>query len=113
MAKQMVVTYGMSDIGPWSLVDPQAQSGDVVMRMMARNSMSEELQNSIDNQVKKIAAEAYEVALGHIRDNREAIDAIVEVLVEKETLTGNEMREILSQYTEIPESNLPQPAVSI
>lgn len=113
MAKQMVVNYGMSDIGPWSLVDPQAASGDVVMRMMARNSMSEELQSSIDEQVKKIAAAAYEEALRHVRDNREAVDAIVEVLLEKETLAGEEMREILAQYTTIPEENLPAPAVAI
>lgn len=70
MARQMVINYGMSDIGPWSLLDPSAQSGDVVMRMMARNSMSENLQQRIDEAVKKIAAEAYEVALAHIRDNR-------------------------------------------
>jgi cell division protease FtsH len=66
----MVINYGMSDIGPWSLLDPSAQSGDVVMRMMARNSMSENLQQRIDDAVKKIAEEAYKVALRHIRDNR-------------------------------------------
>lgn len=37
MARQMVINYGMSDIGPWSLMDPSAQGGDVVMRMMSRN----------------------------------------------------------------------------
>ena len=98
MAKQMVITYGMSGIGPWSLVDPSAMSGDVVMRMMARNSMSEELQQQIDDSVREIAAKAYKVALQHIQDNREAMDAIVEVLVEKETLTGDEFRKILSTY---------------
>jgi len=44
----------------------------------------------IDAAVKKISDEAYQVALGHIRNNREAIDRIVEVLVEKETLSGEE-----------------------
>lgn len=70
MARQMVINYGMSDIGPWSLLDPSAQSGDVVMRMMARNSMSENLQQRIDEAVKEIATEAYTVALKHIKDNR-------------------------------------------
>jgi cell division protease FtsH len=54
MARQMVINYGMSDIGPWSLMDPSAMSGDVIMRMMARNSMSENLQQRIDEAVKKI-----------------------------------------------------------
>ena len=37
------------------------------MRMMARNSVSENLQQKIDASVKKIATEAYDVALAHIR----------------------------------------------
>jgi cell division protease FtsH len=47
LAKQMVINYGFSDIGPWSLMDPSGQSGDMIMRMMARNSMSEALQVSM------------------------------------------------------------------
>ena len=66
MARQMVVNYGFSDIGPWSLLDPSAQSGDMIMRMMARNGTSESLQRKIDDAVKKIATEAYETALKHI-----------------------------------------------
>jgi len=106
MARQMVINYGMSDIGPWSLLDPSAQSGDMIMRMMARNSMSEMLQQRIDDAVKKISVEAYEVALKHIRDNREAIDKITDALLEKETLTGDEFRSMLAQYTTIPAENL-------
>ncbi|CAI5464264.1 unnamed protein product [Closterium sp. Yama58-4] len=106
MAKQMVTVFGMSDIGPWALMDPAGQGGDVIMRMMARNSMSEKLAEDIDAAVKAISDEAYEVALGHIRNNREAIDKIVEVLVEKETLTGDEFRAILSEFTEIPKENM-------
>lgn len=106
MAKQMVVNYGFSDIGPWSLMDPSAMSGDVVMRMMARNSMSETLARKIDHATQKIAEEAYEVALKQISDNREAIDKIVEVLLQEETISGDKFREILGQYTKIPEENV-------
>merc|ERR1712174_88530 len=75
MAKQMVTMFGFSDIGPWALTD--GQQGDMIMRMMARNSK-----------------------------NRVAMDKIVEVLVEKETMSGDEFRELLAQYTTIPEANL-------
>ncbi|KAK7319253.1 hypothetical protein RJT34_03972 [Clitoria ternatea] len=105
LAKQMVTTFGMSDIGPWSLMEPSAQSGDVIMRMMARNSMSEKLAEDIDAAIKRISDEAYEIALGHIRNNREAIDKIVEVLLEKETLSGDEFRALLSEFVEIPVEN--------
>ncbi len=61
MARQMVINYGMSDIGPWSLMDPSAQSGDMLMRMMARNTMSENLQERIDENVRAISLKGYEV----------------------------------------------------
>ncbi|CAM6087337.1 unnamed protein product [Calypogeia fissa] len=105
MAKQMVTVFGMSDIGPWALMDPSAQGGDVIMRMMARNSMSEKLAEDIDTAVKAISDQAYQVALNHIRNNRMAIDKIVELLVEKETLSGDEFRAILSEFAEIPAQN--------
>ena len=38
------------------------------------------------------------------RENREAIDKIVELLQEKETIDGAEFRAILSEYTTLPES---------
>ena len=101
----MVTTFGMSDIGPWSLMDASAQSADVIMRMMARNSMSEKLAEDIDAAVKHLSDSAYEMALSHIRSNREAIDKIVDVLLEKETLSGDEFRAILSEFVEIPPEN--------
>ena len=104
MAKQMVTMFGFSDIGPWALTD--GQQGDMIMRMMARNSMSEKLANDIDKAVAKIAADAYAIALDQIASNREAMDKVVDVLIEKETISGDEFREILSQYTTIPEENM-------
>merc|ERR1712070_1138470 len=108
MAKQMVTTFGMSDVGPWALNDPSSQGGDMIMRMMARNAMSEKLANDIDVATKRIADEAYVVALQQIKDNREAIDVIVEELLEVETMTGERFREILGQYVPIPEENIPK-----
>merc|ERR1712065_52236 len=66
MARQMVTAFGMSDVVPWA--PSSDQSGDMIMRMMARNSMSEKLQADIDREVKKIADEAYEAALQQIRE---------------------------------------------
>ncbi|KAM7270334.1 hypothetical protein ACFE04_029548 [Oxalis oulophora] len=111
IAKQMVVTFGMSEIGPWSLMDSSGQSQDVIMRMMARNSMSERLAEDIDTAIKRISDSAYEIALTHIRNNREAMDKIVEVLIEKETMTGDEFRAILSEFTEIPVENRVPPSL--
>lgn len=100
----------MSELGPWSLIDSSAQSNDVIMRMMARNSMSEKLAEDIDTAVKKLSDSAYEIALSQIRANREAMDKIVEVLLEKETMTGDEFRAILSEFVEIPVENRVTPS---
>lgn len=67
MARAMVINYGFSDIGPWSLMDQGAQSQDMIMRMMSRNSISESLQRKIDDSVKAIASDAYAIALQRIR----------------------------------------------
>lgn len=97
----MVTMFGMSELGPWALIEPAAQSSDVVLRMLARNSMSEKLAEDIDKSVKAIVDKAYEIAKNHIRNNRAVIDLLVEVLIEKETLSGDEFRAILSEYTDI------------
>lgn len=101
IARQMVTMFGMSEIGPWALTDPVLQSSDVVLRMLARNSMSEKLAEDIDSSVRDIIESAYEIAKNHIRNSREAIDKLVDVLLEKETLTGDEFRAILSEFTDI------------
>lgn len=97
----MVTTFGMSEIGPWALTDPAVQSSDVVLRMLARNAMSEKLAEDIDSSIRNIIESAYKIAKNHIRNNREAIDKLVDVLLEKETLTGDEFRAILSEFTNI------------
>ncbi|XP_027351682.1 ATP-dependent zinc metalloprotease FTSH 6, chloroplastic [Abrus precatorius] len=101
IARQMVTVFGMSEIGPWALTDPSVQSSDVVLRMLARNSMSEKLAEDIDHSVRRIIEAAYEIAKNHIRNNRDAIDKLVDVLLEKETLSGDEFRAILSEFTDI------------
>ena len=38
-----------------------------------------------------------------INENRAAVDRLADILIEKETISGTEFREILSEYTTIPE----------
>lgn len=46
------------------------------------------------------------------RNNREAIDKIVEKLIVDETIRGEDFRKMLSKYTDIPESNMATPIPS-
>ncbi|KHN13329.1 ATP-dependent zinc metalloprotease FTSH 6, chloroplastic [Glycine soja] len=92
IARKMVTMFGMSEIGLWALTDPAVQSSDVVLRMLARNSMSEKLAEDVDNSVRQIIEAAYEIAKNHIRNNCDAVDKLVDVLLDKETLSGDKFR---------------------
>ena len=46
--------------------------------------------------------ECYKETYSIVSKNREAMDKIVDLLIEKETLDGDEFIDILSQYTSIP-----------
>jgi cell division protease FtsH len=41
-----------------------------------------------------------------LRENRHLMDHLVDILLEKETVDGEEFRQIVKQFTEIPEKFL-------
>ena len=102
MARQMVTRFGMSDLGPMSL---ESQNSEVFLGggLMNRSEYSEEIASRIDAQVREIVGQCHQNARQIIRDNRVAIDRLVDLLIEKETIDGDEFRQILSEYTDIPE----------
>ncbi|MEM9137685.1 MAG: ATP-dependent zinc metalloprotease FtsH2, partial [Cyanobacteria bacterium P01_F01_bin.42] len=102
MARQMVTRFGMSDLGPLAL---ESQQGEVFLGrdMMARSEYSDEISSRIDSQVRELIQNAYEEAVQIVRENRVVIDRIVDILVEKETMDGDEFRQIVAEYTTIPE----------
>ncbi len=102
MARQMVTRFGMSDLGPMSL---ESQNSEVFLGggLMNRSEYSEEIASRIDSQVREIVERCHDNARRIIRDNRVAIDRLVDLLIEKETIDGDEFRQILSEYTDIPE----------
>ena len=102
MARQMVTRFGMSDLGPLSL---EGQGGEVFLGggLMSRAEYSEEVASRIDEQVRQIIEHSHALARKIVRDNREVIDRLVELLIERETINGEEFRQIVAEYTEVPE----------
>ena len=102
LARQMVTRFGMSDLGPLSL---ESQSGEVFLGRdwTSRSEYSEEIASRIDAQVRSIVAHCYEEACQIMRQNREVVDRLVDLLIEKETIDGEEFRQIVAEYTEVPE----------
>lgn len=102
LARQMVTRFGMSDLGPLSL---ESQSGEVFLGRdwTSRSEYSEDIASRIDAQVRTIVDHCYKDALRIMRENRAAIDRLVDLLVEKETIDGEEFRQIVAEYTVLPE----------
>nr|YP_009396480.1 Cell division protein FTSH [Polysiphonia scopulorum]ARW65666.1 Cell division protein FTSH [Polysiphonia scopulorum] len=102
MARQMVTRFGMSTIGPLSL--EMADSNPFLGRGMGNSSeYSDEIAIKIDSQIKTIVDDCHEKTRNIIKENRVIIDKLVDILIEKETIDGIEFREIIKQYTEIPQ----------
>ena len=102
MARQMVTMYGMSDLGPVAL---SGQSNQVFLGagLTSRAEYSEEVASRIDDQIRQIAEHGHQLARKIIRENREVIDRLVDLLIEKETIDGEELKQIVSEYAEVPD----------
>ena len=95
IAKDMVTTYGMSDLGPI-----QYNSGnDSVFLGRDYNSpsnASSQVAYEIDPAVRKIIEECHQKAKKIITSNKADLIKIADTLIEKETLTNEEIEELLA-----------------
>lgn len=96
IAKDMVTTYGMSDLGPI-----QYNSGnDSVFLGRDYNSASNassQVAYEIDTEVRKIIEHCHQEARRIISENREDLEKIANTLMDKETLTAEEIEELLKK----------------
>jgi len=108
LARQMVTRFGMSNIGPIALEDEN--NGQVFLGGNMGQDGSEYAENiadRIDDQVCKIINYCEQKAIEIILDNRVVIDLSVEKLLDVETLDGAEFRELVSEYTVLPDKKTP------
>jgi cell division protease FtsH len=105
LARKMVTMYGMTDLG---LVALENQNPDVFLGRdwMNRNDYSEEVAIKIDRKVREIATNCYQEARRIIRGNRALVDRLVDLLIEQETIEGEQFRQIVAEYTQLPEKEL-------
>ncbi len=100
MARSMVCELGMSDrLGPlaWGKTEREVFLGKDLARM---RNFSEEVASEIDEEVKRIITDCYNRAKEILRNHRKQMDRIVEILLEKETIEGDELRKILQSELE-------------
>tara|TARA_Y100001978_G_scaffold141712_1_gene126810 strand:- start:2359 stop:2682 length:324 start_codon:yes stop_codon:yes gene_type:complete len=100
----MVTRFGMSDLGPIAL-EGGNQEVFVGRDLMTRSEVSDSISRQIDESIRVMVKACYKETVKILDDNREAMDKLVEILIEKETLDADEFLKILSEYTTIPEKN--------
>ena len=92
LARKMVTMYGMSDrFGVMGLATIQNQYLDGSAGM----NCAEATAAQVDEEVRKLIDDAYHDAVKMLEDDREMLDKIAAYLLEKETITGQEMMAIL------------------
>ncbi|MBW4446196.1 MAG: ATP-dependent zinc metalloprotease FtsH [Spirirestis rafaelensis WJT71-NPBG6] len=106
MARQMVTRFGMSDLGPLSLENQS--SGEVFLGRdwMNKSEYSEEIAAKIDSQVREIITHCYIKSKELLQENRTAMERLVDLLSDQETIEGDLFRKIVGEYTQLPEPTL-------
>ena len=103
MARQMVTRYGMSPVGPIAFEDETNNQVFLDGTQTGGSTMTLDTTTKIDTEVQDIVNYCYEQARAILSENRVAMDRLVDILIEEETIEGPRFREILSEYTEVPE----------
>ena len=95
IARAMVTEYGMSSLGP---VKYESGSHDVFLGRdyMSDKNFSDKVAHEIDLEVRKIIDECYKQGETIIKENRQLLDLIAKHLVEVETLTKEDIDELVN-----------------
>jgi len=92
IARDMICRWGMSEkFGFQSFREPSQFTGDELSP-----AFSEETSREIDAEVKKLIDEAYADAKRTILENKDALERLAKTLIEKETMDGREVEQIVS-----------------
>ena len=98
-ARNMVTIYGMTD--KFDMVALESVQNRYLDGRAVRNC-SEETSTIIDEEVLRIIREAHKEARQLLRDNRDLLDKIAGILLEKETIFGDEfMNVVCEKYPEL------------
>jgi len=102
IARSMVVEYGMTEtLGQVYLKgEPKAQF--LQPGFSQRGDYSEETSRRIDEEIKKIIDEQYQVALSILQQHRTTLEQAVKVLLEREKISGEELKKIMAESGPAP-----------
>ncbi|MDB5772487.1 MAG: ATP-dependent metallopeptidase FtsH/Yme1/Tma family protein [Burkholderia sp.] len=92
MARAMVTRYGMSEsLGTMVYADDQDQNFG-----MTSKSVSEETQQRVDDEIRRILDQQYALARSLLEGNRDKVEAMVKALLEWETVDADQVNDIMA-----------------
>jgi len=106
MARSMVTKWGLSEtLGPLQYEEDDQEVFLGKSAGSSRSHVSGETAKVIDEEVKKIIDSCYEKARTILVDNRDKLDAMVDALLEYETIDRPQIDDIMAGRTPSPPSN--------
>ena len=98
VVRKMITEFGMSEkLGPLTF----GKKGEFVFLgrdIAAEKNYSEQIAYEIDREIRDIIEKCHERAKAILKENSEAVHKVVEVLLEKETMEGEELKKILEEF---------------
>nr|WP_245817296.1 ATP-dependent zinc metalloprotease FtsH [Hydrococcus rivularis] len=110
LARRMVTRFGMSELG---LVALEGENEAVFLGndlVNKRAEYSEAISSRIDAQVREIISHCREHARSIIQENRALVDKLVDLLIEQETIEGDQFRQLVAEYRKLTQEQLVTPA---
>ena len=97
IVKSMVELYGMSEVAGLMVL---AKRRNTFLNGGVEKEYSEKMAEESDEYVKNVLKERYKVVLQTLEDYAPAIEKMVEELYKTETITGEQVVEIIKKYEE-------------
>ncbi len=96
IARRMVTEFGMSDkMGPIAYEEPDGQMFLGSMMTKGKN-IADETALDVDREIHRIISEAFERAKQILNEKRQDLEVLAQGLIEYETLTGAEIKDLLA-----------------
>lgn len=96
LSRRMVLQWGMSDRFQHISLGSDEEEVFLGRDMSRKREYSDSTAREIDKEVQKITNEAFERAISTLKENRDVLEQVAELLLEKEEISGEEVDKLLN-----------------
>ena len=113
LARKMVTQWGMSTIGPM-VIGEKEEEMFLGREISKHSSVSERTAQTVDEEVRGIIQERYQVARKLIEENRDTVEHMAQALLKFETLDAGQVNDLMAGHDPRPpqDNNPGTPAVT-